>query len=292
MVTRGIKTSLPVFALRKPTAPVPPAPTALTALLSRLSLPPSPSLRSALITCLTHPSFASGSSSASSSSSSSSAKTQPSAEHETNDILSSLGNSLLGLFASEHLASVFPHLPTEALKSAVTAYVGPRACYSVARELGVGVGGAEVGQGVGPANSGLNIRFNRAEVRFQVERMPVARRFKKYEVEEETNEVELESRRESFEEVVATAVRAFVGLIYQEQVSASHGVILSSRADIRQGMHAAREFTHAYFLSRHLDMTRLFNFKNPKHVLSSVVAKHLAEKGVFPSEGAGRIESR
>lgn len=59
-----------------------------------------------------------------------------------------------------------------------------------------------------------------------------------------------------------------------------------------QGIHAAREFTHGHFLSRHLDMTSLFKFKNPKHVLSSVVASHLAQAGVEPEEGVGKIESR
>ena len=57
-------------------------------------------------------------------------------------------------------------------------------------------------------------------------------------------------------------------------------------------MHAARQFVHAHFLSRYLDMTTLFNFKNPKHVLSRAIAKHLAERGVSDNEGQGKIESR
>ncbi|TFY73580.1 hypothetical protein EWM64_g10432, partial [Hericium alpestre] len=47
-----------------------------------------------------------------------------------------LGNSLLGLFAAEHLNTSYPHLPTRALKAAVSAYVGPMTCASVAREMG------------------------------------------------------------------------------------------------------------------------------------------------------------
>jgi len=39
-------------------------------------------------------------------------------------------------------------------------------------------------------------------------------------------------------------------------------------------------------------MAALFNFKNPKHVLSSVVARHLADAGVSPASGAGRVEAR
>jgi hypothetical protein len=45
-------------------------------------------------------------------------------------------------------------------------------------------------------------------------------------------------------------------------------------------------------MSRYLDMTSLFEFTNPKHVLSSVISSHLAQAGVAPTEGVGKIESR
>lgn len=54
-----------------------------------------------------------------------------------NGNLSSLGNSLLGLFATEYVNSSYPHLPTRVLKAAVTAYVGPTTCASIAKEMGV-----------------------------------------------------------------------------------------------------------------------------------------------------------
>ncbi|KAI0058997.1 ribonuclease III [Artomyces pyxidatus] len=53
-----------------------------------------------------------------------------------NGNLATLGNSLLGLFASEHLAASYPHLPTRVLKAAVSAYVGPYTCANVAKEMG------------------------------------------------------------------------------------------------------------------------------------------------------------
>ncbi|KAA1468840.1 ribonuclease III [Dentipellis sp. KUC8613] len=53
-----------------------------------------------------------------------------------NGNLDALGNSLLGLFATEHLNATYPHLPTRALKAAVSAYVGPLTCASVAKEMG------------------------------------------------------------------------------------------------------------------------------------------------------------
>ena len=53
-----------------------------------------------------------------------------------NGNLSTLGNALLGLFASEFVAASYPHLPTRVLKAAVSAYVGPSTCANVANEVG------------------------------------------------------------------------------------------------------------------------------------------------------------
>jgi large subunit ribosomal protein L44 len=53
-----------------------------------------------------------------------------------NGNLSNLGNALLGLFASEFVATSYPHMPTRVLKAAVSAYVGPNTCVNVAKEVG------------------------------------------------------------------------------------------------------------------------------------------------------------
>jgi hypothetical protein len=53
-----------------------------------------------------------------------------------NGNLSNLGNSLLGLFASEFVVASYPHLPTRVVKAAVSAYVGPSTCANVATEVG------------------------------------------------------------------------------------------------------------------------------------------------------------
>ena len=216
-----------------------PPPTALSALLSRLSLPPNPALHAVLVSCLTHPSY-NPLPTNSTGTTSSETTTESEAPHdiESNELLCALGNSLLGLFASEHLAHLYPLLPTEALKSAVTAYVGPKACFSVARELGVGVqaGGntGAVGQGPGMISAGVALRWTRTGererdgAREQPERTPVAKRFRKYVGDEAVGGEDDKAwhrtnKKESFEEIIATSVKAFVGLIYQEQVS---GVVL------------------------------------------------------------------
>ena len=55
----------------------------------------------------------------------------------TNASLATLGNSLLGLFATAFVNSSYPHLPTRVMKAAVSAHVGPTTCANLARELGV-----------------------------------------------------------------------------------------------------------------------------------------------------------
>ncbi|KAH7909070.1 ribonuclease III domain-containing protein [Hygrophoropsis aurantiaca] len=54
----------------------------------------------------------------------------------TNANLATLGNALMGLFASEYIHASYPHLPTRVLKAAVSAHVGPLTCASVAQEMG------------------------------------------------------------------------------------------------------------------------------------------------------------
>ena len=211
---------------------------ALSALLSRLSLTPNPRLHPTLLACLTHRSYtpphsttsifstASGNESDPSptDSESDTLSSQPKTE-QTNEVLCSLGNSLLGMFASEHLAHRYPLLPTEALKSAVTAYVGPGACVSVARELGVATQGggnmALIGQGKGMPSAGIAVRWNRQinGTDSDIEKIPVARRFKKYikEKDEASHSDEGETS-ERFQDVIADVVKAFIGFIYQENV--------------------------------------------------------------------------
>ena len=53
-----------------------------------------------------------------------------------NGNLSTLGNVLLGLFASEFVTASYPHLPTRVVKAAVSAYVGPSTCAGIAKEFG------------------------------------------------------------------------------------------------------------------------------------------------------------
>lgn len=98
-----------------------------------------------------------------------------------NASMASLGNSLLGLIASEYLHLRFPNLPNRVLKAALSAYVGPTTLSDVGAELGV---------------TGQNI------VRWD----------KQATVKTQTGEKRIFSR-----DAFADAMRAIVALIFQEQ---------------------------------------------------------------------------
>jgi large subunit ribosomal protein L44 len=111
----------------------PPPPSALSALAARLRIPIVSDATSdhaitlpLLAQAMTHPSFIS--------------LHQQYYSHELppahNGLLAALGNHLMGLFAAEWVAATYPHLPTNVLKAAVSAYVGPTTASTVAREWG------------------------------------------------------------------------------------------------------------------------------------------------------------
>lgn len=184
-----------------------PIPTsALAALLARLGLAPSKEMHEALVVALTDVSY-------DPTKLPPSIRETPTAEEaEHNTLLASLGNALLGLYASEHLATQYPNLPTRALKALVSLHVGPQACFDVAKSLGVGVangpydsdgtlrveGSAGKARKRSTASAGVPVRWVRGE-----------------------RQDEEGKRRTTWEEVVARSVRSFVALIYQEKVSRS-----------------------------------------------------------------------
>lgn len=156
--------------------------------------------------------------------------------NDTNELLSQLGNSLLGLIASEHLSTLYPHLPTRALKAAVTSYVGQPSLASLARELGVGVSafgsssGAAIpslenavsGQEVGNNGRGKIARGGAGhkveggvEIRWIRQEAPVGGVLEGQDVKGGRGK---RDKRQTWEGVVADVVRSFVGLVYQEQV--------------------------------------------------------------------------
>ncbi|KAF9054352.1 ribonuclease III domain-containing protein [Panaeolus papilionaceus] len=136
-------------------------------------------------------------------------------EPKTNAQFAALGNSLLGLFATEYIQAKYPYLPTRVLKAAVSAHVGPMTASSVAQEMG-------------------------AQPLLRWHRTPKT----------PTSSAVL------FPDALASIPRSLTAIIYQEQ-SLPH----------------AREFVHAYFLNRQVDLRAMLKFVNPKRALLELVRK-------------------
>lgn len=199
-----------------PPALDPYAPSALNAVLARLSLPPTPEMRESLMACLTHPSFNIKDAGAAVVDGQ---EALPEPDANTNELLSALGNRLLGLFASESLSAKYPHIPSAALAQAVTYYVGPLSLVAVGRELGIATQGNHEERAAARANAvlAMPIRWKRnTEIKlFGEEETPTDAAGR---VQARKDE-ERKRRKNSWEEGVASVVRAFIGLIYQERVS-------------------------------------------------------------------------
>lgn len=203
LATSQAATADPLYAPDYPShLPIPTS--SLAALLARLGLPATEGLQEALVVALTDVSY-------------DPTKLPPSIQGtpaegttENNALLAALGNSLLGLYASESLATTYPNLPTRALKALVSLHVGPQACFDVAKSLGVGVAN-------GPYDTDGSVRGGEGNAGRSRKRstgsagVPV--RWVRGEREEG------DRRRTTWEEVVARSVRSFVALIYQEKVS-------------------------------------------------------------------------
>ncbi len=104
----------------------PPPPTSLTAFAYRIGVGKLVSSPDPILQACTHPSFL--------------PLHQRHYPHHSrpaaNERLAVLGNSLMGLFAAEYVNSTYPYLPTRVMKAAVSAYVGPTTCATIAKEMG------------------------------------------------------------------------------------------------------------------------------------------------------------
>ena len=207
----------------------PPPPAALAAFAHRVGLPAVLADHSRLQHACTHPSFLALFRQAS-----------PNAPlPPTNALLAPLGNSLLGLFAAEYVHAAYPYLPTRVLKAAVTAYVGPLTCASVAQEMGA----APLLRWHRTVSSFLVCFFFLHLLTLPPLQPPSP-----------TRPAVLHT------DALASIPRALAALVYQERS------ILS-----------ARQFVHSYFLSREIDLRRMIKFTNPKKALLEMVKKFQRE---------------
>ncbi|PSN71443.1 ribonuclease III [Corynespora cassiicola Philippines] len=220
--------------------------TKLSALRSRLSLPPRFPLET-LARTLVHPS----------------ADPNPAFNNAS---LSILGGNLLGYYTSEHLLCNYPRLPMDVVFAAQYAYVGPKALATIASEWGIEAA-AEPGGEVDPgllqfkriaSGEGLPRALNRqAPWKWNVtttHKIVATDEFGSTNAPPSPHS--LQRTPVPMEEAAQSFVRALIGSLH-----------------LHLGAPLVKRFFRDHFLSRHLDISSLFDFRTPTRDLSRLCAR-------------------
>jgi dsRNA-specific ribonuclease len=204
-----------------------------------------------------------------------------------NSSLAILGGDLLGYYCSEHLICNYPRLPIEVLWAAQRAYIGPEAMWSMVREWGIEVVAAPGGE-VDPGllqyqpkiRTDLHYEDNFHAKKREAERqalLPSSLRRKREPENAPANWTPKENRQR-----ITNTFRVMIGdqfgleLPPAGQIPEHTNVDAASLSFVRAlvaGVHmhsgapAAKQFFKDHFLSRSLDMAKLFQFDRPNRDL-------------------------
>ncbi|KAI9696798.1 MAG: hypothetical protein M1836_005160 [Candelina mexicana] len=195
-----------------------------------------------------------------------------------NASLASLGNDLLGYYASEAIICRYPRLPLTVIFAAMFAYTGPKTLASITREWGVEVA-AEPGGEVDPGLLQLK--------RLKPGEQPVkgggsGRPNEKYGWRRGmSSRIVYDDHFGDVKTSLDIQERPELGAAPKEEVpgatveAACTGFVRSVMAAVylHAGRPAAKAFFQQHFLSRQLDMSALFDFKEPTRDLSRLCAK-------------------
>lgn len=204
-----------------------------------------------------------------------------------NSSLSILGNDIIGYHSTESILCRYPRLPTAVIFAAINAYCGPAAAASITREWGVDIAaapGGEVDPGLlqfvpvvaGNADiDGTGILVKNAKT--GKAKKPWNRGITTLTTTEnyfgDRGEVEYGLRPDlgtvreeagiTFETAALGFVRAVTGAVY-----------------LHSGRAAAKAFYNAHIASRKLDVSKLFEFRQPTRDLSRLCAREGFESPV------------
>ncbi|KAF1976491.1 ribonuclease III [Bimuria novae-zelandiae CBS 107.79] len=225
----------------------------LSALRARLSLPPRFPLQT-LARTLVHPS----------------ADPDP---NFNNASMSMLGANLLGYYTTEYLLCNYPRLPISVIFAAQNAYVGPRALAIIAREWGIEAA-AEPGGEVDP---GL-LQFKRLKPGEGVPAILARQVPWKWNTTNThrivaTDEFGSDNAPPSPHSLATTPVP-------MEEAAQSFVRALVGSLHLHLGAPLVKRFFKAHFLSRHLDISTMFNFRTPTRDLSRLCAREGFESPV------------
>ncbi|KAE8148926.1 ribonuclease III domain-containing protein [Aspergillus avenaceus] len=191
-----------------------------------------------------------------------------------NESLSILGHDLLSHYTSEHLICTYPRLPLTVIFAAMYAYVGPKTLAAMTREWGVelaAVPGGEVDPGL--------LQFKRVVPGTDVNEEPAV-------ATERPNEHRTSWRKSMTSRVVydnefgdPTEVKNIKG-VPAEHASARFIRAVMGAIYLHAGRPAAKRFFEQHFLSRHLNISELFNFSQPARDLARLCARENFEPPV------------
>lgn len=194
-----------------------------------------------------------------------------------NASLAVLGHDLLTNYASEHLICTYPRLPVTVIWAALFAYAGPKTLTAMAREWGVEAA-AEPG---GEVNPGL-LQFTRVQPGTDVNAERIVGTTRTYEDQKHwrksvsssvvydnefgdpdtagvlpsESQTSQEPKGVALEHASTSFVRAVMGAVY-----------------LHAGRAAAKRFFEQHIISRHLDVSSLFNFSEATRDLARLCAR-------------------
>ena len=223
--------------------------------------------------------------------------------HFNNASLSLLGYDLLGLYISEAVLCRYPRLPTEVLFAAMYGYCGPKTLASITREWGVEIAaapGGEVDPGflqckrVEAGNASVDGTGTQVKelppVAEQPNRKPTlaergwrrgvsSRTVKDDYFGDEIKRTELDYA-ERPELYLEDQQRKYGKGVTIEDASTNFVRALIGAIHLHAGKKAAYNFFKAHILSRHLDVSSLFEFRQPTRDLSRLCAREGFESPV------------
>ncbi|PWY77451.1 ribonuclease III [Aspergillus heteromorphus CBS 117.55] len=197
-----------------------------------------------------------------------------------NESLATLGHDLLTQYTSEYLVCTYPRLPLTVVFAAMYAYVGPKTLAAMAKEWGVesvAAPGGEVDPGY--------LQFRRLPPGAEVNPELITGTERPH--EEETHWRKSVTSRVVYDNEYGDPVKAGVPPselpereaknnnlgVSHEQASSTFVHALMGAVYLHAGRPAAKRFFEQHFLSRHLNISDLFNFSSPARDLARLCAR-------------------
>ncbi|KAJ9480872.1 hypothetical protein VN97_g12650 [Penicillium thymicola] len=193
-----------------------------------------------------------------------------------NASLATLGHDLLSYYATEHLICTYPRLPLTVIFAAMYAYAGPKTLAAMAREWGVDLAALPGGE----VDPGL-LQFQRLEPGTELPSGPTHPTARPYEAQKNwrktvTSKIFYD---DEFGDPLKGIKPSAAG-VTTEQASAEFVRAVMGAIYLHAGRAAAKRFFEQHFLSRHLNISELFNFQAPARDLTRLCARESFERPV------------